>query len=59
MPAVTIYANNPPNAIYAPARNPMRMVLSHGSSVFAVPVTCTAFIVSKGLLKAIISPKFE
>src|SRR5665647_487486 len=57
MPAVTISANKLPNAIYAPARNPMRTSLSHGISVFAVPVTCTALAVSKGLLNAIISPK--
>src|SRR3954470_16526254 len=49
-PAETTIASSPPNAMYAPARNPATTIFDGGSFAFLTPVSTPAFVIACGSL---------
>ena len=55
IPAFATSANNPPNAIYAPAKKDNNITLRTFAELFVPPIEDTVFAVSTGLLKELIN----
>ncbi len=53
IPEFATSANNPPNAIYAPAKNESKITFRTFAELFVPPIEETVFAVSTGLLKLI------